>query len=286
VTASEGRGVKQAPFRVLVGAAMPATLVEVAFISNPEEEQQLAVAAPRDAFDETIRRARRQLESATARLTIESASRSGDELEFAVVVENLTGHKFPTGFPSRRAWLHVTVRDENGKVVFSSGGFDDSGRIVESHQEPLPSEGAGGPIEPHRAMIAEASQVQIYEAIMGAPSGAPTWTLLRASQYLKDNRLLPRGWSVNHPAAKLTRPAGVDADDDFTAGRDNVHYRVSAVGFGPFRVEAELLYEVIGVRFAEELFTNTTPEVAAFRKFYSAASRTPVRVASSRAQVQ
>jgi N-acetylmuramoyl-L-alanine amidase len=42
VTGSEGRGVKQAPFRVLVGAAMPAILVEVAFISNPEEEKLLA----------------------------------------------------------------------------------------------------------------------------------------------------------------------------------------------------------------------------------------------------
>jgi N-acetylmuramoyl-L-alanine amidase len=42
VTGSEGRGVKQAPFRVLVGATMPAVLVEVAFISNPEEEKQLA----------------------------------------------------------------------------------------------------------------------------------------------------------------------------------------------------------------------------------------------------
>ena len=42
VTGSEGRGVKQAPFRVLVGAAMPAVLVEVAFISNPEEEALLA----------------------------------------------------------------------------------------------------------------------------------------------------------------------------------------------------------------------------------------------------
>ncbi len=42
VTASEGRGVKQAPFRVLVGASMPAVLVEVAFISNPEEEKLLA----------------------------------------------------------------------------------------------------------------------------------------------------------------------------------------------------------------------------------------------------
>lgn len=45
VTASKGRGVKQAPFRVLVGAAMPAVLVEVAFISNPDEEKLLAADA-------------------------------------------------------------------------------------------------------------------------------------------------------------------------------------------------------------------------------------------------
>lgn len=41
VTGSQGRGVKQAPFRVLVGAAMPAVLVELAFISHPEEEKLL-----------------------------------------------------------------------------------------------------------------------------------------------------------------------------------------------------------------------------------------------------
>ena len=41
VTGTQGRGVKQAPFRVLVGAAMPAVLVEVAFISNSEEEKLL-----------------------------------------------------------------------------------------------------------------------------------------------------------------------------------------------------------------------------------------------------
>jgi len=41
VTGSQGRGIKQAPFRVLVGAGMPAILIEVAFITNPEEERQL-----------------------------------------------------------------------------------------------------------------------------------------------------------------------------------------------------------------------------------------------------
>jgi N-acetylmuramoyl-L-alanine amidase len=44
-TGKDARGVKQAPFRVLVGAAMPAVLVEIAFISNPEEERQLAADA-------------------------------------------------------------------------------------------------------------------------------------------------------------------------------------------------------------------------------------------------
>ncbi len=37
----QSRGVKQAPFKVLVGATMPAALVEVAFITNPDEEAKL-----------------------------------------------------------------------------------------------------------------------------------------------------------------------------------------------------------------------------------------------------
>jgi len=40
-TGVQNRGVKQAPFKVLVGATMPAALVEVGFITNPDEESKL-----------------------------------------------------------------------------------------------------------------------------------------------------------------------------------------------------------------------------------------------------
>jgi N-acetylmuramoyl-L-alanine amidase len=38
------RGIKQAPFRVLMGATMPAVLVEVGFINNPAEEKMMREA--------------------------------------------------------------------------------------------------------------------------------------------------------------------------------------------------------------------------------------------------
>jgi len=51
------RGVRQAPFKVLVGATMPAALVEVGFISNPEEETRLKDGKFQDGLADAIVRA-------------------------------------------------------------------------------------------------------------------------------------------------------------------------------------------------------------------------------------
>lgn len=51
------RGVKQAPFRVLKGAAMPAVLVELGFINNPQDEQRLRDPAYRQKLVEALVRA-------------------------------------------------------------------------------------------------------------------------------------------------------------------------------------------------------------------------------------
>lgn len=56
-TGVANRGVKQAPFKVLVGATMPAALVEVGFISNPEEEGKLKSDAFQNLMVDALARA-------------------------------------------------------------------------------------------------------------------------------------------------------------------------------------------------------------------------------------
>lgn len=52
--AGTNRGVKQAPFVVLIGANMPSVLAEVSFISNPKEERLIKTEQHRQAIAESL----------------------------------------------------------------------------------------------------------------------------------------------------------------------------------------------------------------------------------------
>lgn len=51
---SPDRGVKQAGFYVLIGGSMPNVLVEVGFLSNPQEEKQLRKPGFRETVAQSI----------------------------------------------------------------------------------------------------------------------------------------------------------------------------------------------------------------------------------------
>jgi N-acetylmuramoyl-L-alanine amidase len=55
-TEKGNRGIKQNTFRVLKGATMPAVLVEVGFISNPQEEELLKTRAHQESLAEALYR--------------------------------------------------------------------------------------------------------------------------------------------------------------------------------------------------------------------------------------
>jgi len=236
---------------------------------------ELLPSAPDAAFDATIMLARAQLENTTATLTVNGLAVTGGKLVGEVHVDNLAGHKFPSGYPSRRVWLRVQVEDAAGVSLVEVGGWDAQGRILGADGAPLPSEAAGGPVLGHRDEVNGADAVQVWETVIGDATGKPNIGLMSAVSYLKDNRLLPRGWSPDGFEAARTRPVGVEGDDDFTAGGDTVRLDL-AVPEGARRVTVQLVYQVLSARWAAELLANDTPEVRAFGRMLEAVPPLPV----------
>ena len=206
------------------------------------------------------------LQSQTARLAIDRIGVRAGKLEAEVSVENLGGHKLPTAYPSRRAWLHVVVRDGNRRIVFESGARSASGAI-----EGNDNDADAARFEPHYTEIASGGQVQIYESIMGDQAGAVTTGLLQAVRYLKDNRLLPRGFDKRTAHQDIAVAGGAFEDEDFTGAGDRVRYAV-ALGDapGPFQVEAELWFQPISYRWAANLRPYEAEETRRFTRYYDA----------------
>jgi hypothetical protein len=243
---------------------------------------ELGVTALPSELNAAVAATLRQLGADTATVEIPRIEHAGDVLEFDVAVTNVTGHKLPTAYPSRRAWIHLTVRDAAGAVVFESGRLAPSGAIVGNANDADASR-----FEPHYREISRPDEVQIYESIIAGPEGALTTGLLTATQYVKDNRLLPRGFDKATAEANVAVHGGASGDADFTGGSDHVRYAVGLGGAaGPFTVEAELLYQSIGFRWAWNLNAYDAVEPRRFVRWYDQmAADSAAPLATARATV-
>lgn len=217
--------------------------------------------------------------STAAELTVTPAL-SGSTLEVPVTIINKTGHKLPTSYPSRRMWVQLKVTDTNGLTVFESGAVDSNGRIakdnatsgftqskcLEMFKQPDAASFdsiAEGCYEPHHNIITSADQVAIYEGILGDVNQDITHVLLHARQYLKDNRIPPKGWTLagqhTNPADSAIMDDGIvglaSTDTNFAPGKegsegsdstDTITYRINiSAGTAPFRVTTKLFYQTI-----------------------------------------
>jgi hypothetical protein len=92
-------------------------------------------------------------------------------------------------------------------------------------------------------------------------------------RFLKDNRLLPRGFDKGTAKPEIAVRGDAAADPDFVAACDRVRYSVDVGGRqGPFRVDVELRYQPIAYRWAQNLRGYTGVEPARFVRYYESMS--------------
>lgn len=232
----------------------------------PAMLKRLAVALPAlpQDLDRATLRARSHLADAAGKVSIGEISVQDAVLSTEIRVDNLAGHKLPTAYPSRRAWLHVTVKDGPGATFFESGAVAANGRISGNDNDDDP-----GRFEPHHTVLEKPEQVQIYEAILGDRNGGVTTGLLHAVKYLKDNRVTPLGFDKQKAAADVAVHGDALADADFVGGGDQVMLRIP-VGDrqGPYKVEVELIYQPIGYRWADNLRAGNDAEARSFARAF------------------
>jgi mono/diheme cytochrome c family protein len=242
--------------------------------------EALAARAEGSQIEDAIAKTTEMMQSQTATLEFLNASIEDGRLILDVAVRSLTGHKFPTGFPSRRAWLHIAITDGRGNLVFESGAVEDNGLIVGNDNDADAER-----YEPHYNVITSPDEVQIYETILETTEDELTTTLLYGATYAKDNRLLPAGFHLDAVIPE-TATHGLAADDpDFIGGGDTIRYQVDvSESSEPFTVIVELNYQSIGFRWAENLRGYGTGETDLFMRLYDVPVSLPV-VASVEAVV-
>jgi hypothetical protein len=239
----------------------------------------------------------------TATIELLQPKIDGQTIAADVRVTNLTGHRLPSGVGFRRAFVEFVVMDtrtidsSSGQpaVVWSSGRTNAAGVIVDGQGNPLPSEYIGtatnrkGPYQPHfygsGRPITQTTQVQIFEELTQDADRNFTTSFLRRNANIKDNRLLPKGWTRTGPdpssltgdALHSTHPEGEAANDLSYldgSGTSMVRYQVPLSelpkGIEPSKltIKATLYYQSIPPYYLMQRFEQAPAAAATQRLLY------------------
>lgn len=228
-------------------------------------------------FDSAIISTKLMLQQKSISMNLSIDSMANDSGYFSLKLTNKAGHKFPSGYPARRAVVQFVVLNSNNDTIFRSGIFDNQYAV--QHENPS--------FEPHHQIINQNTQSQIYEMVMGDVNGQFTSVLERAALLLKDNRITPAGFSTLHSAYDTTKiSADALADEDFNklngvegTGSDIVHYHIPLNGYsGSIKVFTKVYYQSVPPKWVNEMFTFNSSPIDTFRQMFNNADHTPVLV--------
>jgi len=233
----------------------------------------LQVTAETNHFDTTLSFAEKNLKDLSLHLYLD-AFRENDSLTVNVKIQNITGHKLPTGIPLRRMWIHLKAEDQNNNTVFESGSWDNDGKII----------GMDLPYERHYSSINLEDEVQIYEAVPVDINGNVTYTLLKASTFIKDNRIPPIGFKTSHNSYDTTAIFGnALSDPDFNrangyegTGTDITKYRIPVIGITQVNIAVEICYQTLKPEVAEYLSGMSSLDINRFNWMYASADKNPL----------
>jgi hypothetical protein len=113
-----------------------------------------------------------------------------------------------------------------------------------------------------------------------------TYTLLRAKSYLKDNRIVPKGFEKTKVPHKIKVHGHAETDTDFINGTDTVQFSIDHLNEDNYIIEVELVYQTLSYAFAQDLFKDQDHEISRFRQMFNASKLKSTVMASISSTVE